>query len=55
MAWATAFPPGVTDRMLNADISRAVRAEPHSGHAANGADARTSSSKRRSQSRQANS
>ena len=46
---------GVTDRTLNADISRAVRREPHSGQSADGAAARTSSSKRWSQSRQANS
>jgi len=55
IACATAFPPGVTERTLNADMSLAVRAEPHSGHSADGADARTSSSKRWSQSRQANS
>jgi hypothetical protein len=47
--------PEETDRTLKADISRAVRADPHAGQSALGADARTSSSKRWSQSRQANS
>jgi len=55
IACATALPPGATERTLKADMSRAVRAEPHAGQSALGADARTSSSKRWSQSRQANS
>jgi hypothetical protein len=47
--------PAETDRTLKADIRRAVLADPHAGQAALGADARTSSSKRWSHSRQANS
>jgi hypothetical protein len=50
-----ALPPGDTDRTLNADIRRDVRAEPQDGQSATGSAARTSSSKRCSQSRQANS
>jgi hypothetical protein len=55
MACATALPPGETERTLNADMSLAVRSEPHAGHSAVGVAARTSSSNRWSHSRQANS
>ena len=50
IACARSLPPLETERTLNADMSRAVRPDPQSGHSADGSAARTSSSKRGSHS-----
>jgi hypothetical protein len=50
IARARSLPPAETERTLNADMSRSLPPDPQAGQAADGSAARTSSSKRWSQS-----